>query len=77
MLTQLVTSRHSIYVHLIVTLYKLNLHVLYANNISIKLSGEKERNSRYRNFGEEEQYLVNLRDRKNFGVADIVREAPR
>lgn len=54
-------------------MYKLNLHVLYANNISIKLSGEKERNSRYRNF-EGGTSLVNLRDRKNFGVADIVGE---
>ena len=66
-------SPHSVCVHLIVTVWKSHLRMLDANNISIKLSGKKEKRNRgYRNFGGKS--LVNLRNRKNFSVADIVGE---
>ena len=61
--------------HLIITLYTLNLHILYVNNISIKLGGKKEkkRNSGYKDF-EGGKSLVNLRNLKHRIVADTVGE---
>lgn len=48
--------------------------MLYANNISVKLSGlKKKKNSGYKKF-EGGKSLVSLRSRKNFSVADIVGE---